>query len=209
MTSAVHGRQEYDVTHLTHVLRRGLVLGLFTSIIVVLMSFITRYTAPPIETVLGGIVLLIGLAGVTAMPGMWTGARTIEGIAGAAGIGLFATVVFMLVDVALLQPLGIWTNRWREIGGGSNWWYHPVWWMAGTLLPWLGALILANRAARGRSASVAGVMVPILAAAVVSAVIAILIGFPGAGWNLSTFGVAFLPGLIIAAFLSALGRVRP
>jgi hypothetical protein len=103
----------------------------------------------------------------------------------------------------------MWTNRWREIGGGSNWWYHPVWWMAGTLLPWLGALILANRAARGRSASFAGVMLPVLMAAVACAVVAVLVKFPGAGWNLSTFGVAFLPGLIIAAFLSAMGRVRP
>lgn len=209
MTSAVDARREYDVTHLTHVLRRGLALGLFTSVIVVLMSFITRYAAPPVETILGGIVLLVGLVGVIAVPGTWTGARTIEGIAGAAGIGLFATVVFMLVDVALLQPLGMWTNRWREIGGGSNWWYHPVWWMAGTLLPWLGAMILANRAARGRSATVPGVMLPVLLVAVVVAVAAILLGFPGAGWNLSTFGIACLPGLIIAAFLSAMGRVRP
>jgi hypothetical protein len=209
MTSAVDTRREYDATHLPHVLRRGLALGLFTSVVVVLLSFITRFTAPPIETLLGGIVLLVGLVGVTALPGRWTGARTIEGVAGAAGIGLLATVVFMLVDVALLQPLGMWTNRWREIGGGSNWWYHPVWWMAGTLLPWLGALILANRAARGRSASFAGVMLPVLMAAVACAVVAVLVKFPGAGWNLSTFGVAFLPGLIIAAFLSAMGRVRP
>lgn len=209
MTSAVGTRREYDVTHLTHVLRRGLVLGLFTSVIVVLLSFITRYTAPPIETVLGGIVLLAGFVGVTALPGTWTGARTIEGIAGAAGIGLLATVVFMLVDVALLQPLGMWTNRWREIGGGSNWWYHPVWWMAGTLLPWLGALILANRAARGRAATVLGVMLPVLVIAVLCAVIGILLRFPGANWNLSTFGIAFLPGLIIAAVLSAVGRARP
>ena len=209
MTSAVDTRREYDVTHLRHVLRRGLVLGLFTSVIVVLMSFITRYTAPPVETVLGGLVLLVGLAGVIALPGIWTGARTIEGIAGAAGIGLFATVVFMLVDVALLQPLGMWTNRWREIGGGSNWWYHPVWWMAGTLLPWLGAMILANRAARGRSASVIGIMLPVLLAAAVLAVLGVLLGFPGACWNLSTFGIAFLPGLILAAFLSAAGRARP
>ena len=209
MTSAVDARREYDVTHLTHVLRRGLLLGLFTSVIVVLLSFITRFTAPPIETVLGALVLLVGLLGVTALPGVWTGARTIEGIAGAAGIGLLATVVFMLVDVALLQPLGMWTNRWREVGGGSNWWYHPVWWMAGTLLPWLGALILANRAAHGRSASVAGVMIPVLVAAAACAVVAVLVGFPGADWNLSTFGIAFLPGLIIAAFFSAMGRVRP
>ena len=37
--------------------------------------------------------------------------------AGAAGIGLAAAGVYLLVDVSLLQPIGTYTNRWREIGG--------------------------------------------------------------------------------------------
>ena len=82
------------------------------------------------------------------LPGLWTRARTIEGIAGAAGIGLAAAFVFMVIDVALFQPLGLWTNRWLEIGGGANWWYHPVWWMVGTYLTWMGALVQANQAAK-------------------------------------------------------------
>src|SRR4029079_11961055 len=86
---------------------------------------------------------------VTLLPGLWTRARTIEGIAGAAGIGLGATVVFLLVDVTVLQNIGTWGNRWREIGGGSDWWYHPVWWMVGTFLPWFGAWMLANQLTRG------------------------------------------------------------
>ena len=134
MGSAVESRGTYDVTALPHVLRRALVLGLITAIVVVLLSFITRLTSGVVETVAGGLVLLAGLTAVTVLPGLWTRARTIEGIAGAAAIGLAATVVFLLIDVALLQPFGIYTNRWREIGGGSNWWYHPVWWMAGTYL---------------------------------------------------------------------------
>ena len=92
---------------------------------------------------------------VTLLPGLWTRARTIEGIAGAAGIGLGATVVFLLVDVALLQNIGTYTNRWWQIGG-SNWWYHPIWWMVGTFLPWQGAWILANQMERnGRVSAVA------------------------------------------------------
>ena len=206
MGTAVESRGTYDVTALPHVLRRALVLGAITAIVVVLLSFITRLTSGMIETVAGGIVLLAGLAAVTVLPGTWTRARTIEGIAGAAAIGLAATVVFLLIDVALLQPFGIYTNRWREIGGGSNWWYHPVWWMVGTFLPWMGGLIMANRAARGRSDSAAGVMIPALVAAVAFGVLANLIHFPLANWSLSTFGIAFLPGLALAAALSALGR---
>jgi hypothetical protein len=206
MTSVADTRRDYDFTTLSHVLRRAVVLGVVTAVVVVALAFVTRLMDGLLEAVVGGVVLLFGLTAVTVLPGFWTRARTIEGIAGAAGIGLAATVVFLLIDVALLQPLGVYTNRWREIGGGSNWWYHPVWWMVGTFLPWMGALILANRAARGRSESMGGVMGVALAAAVVLAVIAVLVGFPGAGWNLSTFGVAFLPGLAVAALISAAGR---
>lgn len=206
MGTAVESRGTYDVTALPHVLRRALVLGVITAVVVVLLSFITRLTSGVVETVAGGVVLLAGLTAVTVLPGSWTRARTIEGIAGAAAIGLAATVVFLLIDVALLQPLGIYTNRWREIGGGSNWWYHPVWWMVGTFLPWMGALTMANRVARGRSGSAAGVMLTALVAAVAFGVLANLIHFPFANWSLSTFGIAFLPGLALAAALSALGR---
>ncbi|HEX6644196.1 MAG TPA: hypothetical protein VF037_05940 [Gemmatimonadales bacterium] len=206
MTSVAETRRDFDQTALSHVLRRAVVLGVVTAVVVVALAFVTRLMDGVLEAVVGGVVLLFGLAAVTVLPGFWTRARTIEGIAGAAGIGLASTVVFLLIDVALLQPLGVYTNRWREIGGGSNWWYHPVWWMVGTFLPWMGALILANRAARGRSESMGAVMGLALAATVAFAVIAVLAGFPGAGWNLGTFGVAFLPGLAAAALLSAMGR---
>jgi hypothetical protein len=208
MGTAVESRGEFDVTALRHVLSKAVVLGLFEALIVVLMSFITRFTAPPIETILGAIVLLIGLSGVVVMPGLWTRARTIEGIAGAAGIGLGATVVFMLVDVALLQPAGIYTNRWAEIGGFSNWWYHPVWWMLGTFLPWFGAMTLASRAVCGKSVSIPGVMIPAVACAIALAIIAVIIRFPGARWTLATFGIAFIPGLALAELFTMLGR-RP
>ncbi len=206
MTSVAETRRDYDYTALSHVLRRAVVLGVVTAVVVVALAFVTRLMDGILETVVGAVVLLFGVTAVTVLPGLWTRARTIEGIAGAAGIGLAATVVFLLIDVALLQPLGVYTNRWREIGGGSNWWYHPVWWMVGTLLPWMGAFIVANRARRGRSDSVGGVMGIAIVATLVVGALAVVAGFPGAGWNLSTFGVAFLPGLAVAALVSSLGR---
>lgn len=209
MSSAVETRgSDYDLTQLNHVLQRAIVLGLFESIVVVIMSFVTRLTGGVVEAVVGGLVLLISLSIVTVVPGLWTRARTVEGIAGAAGIGLGATVVFLLVDVSILQNLHIYSNRWLAIGGRSDWWYHPVWWMAGTYLPWLGAFTLANRAGRGRSVGVAAVMVPAVACTVVLAIIGILIHFPGARWTLGTFGVSFVPGLALATLLSGLGPRR-
>jgi hypothetical protein len=205
-TAELHG--EYDVTGVPMIVQGAVKLGLLESIIVLLFALGSRFLNGVAETVVCGIILIVGLASVTMLPGLWTRPRTIEGIAGAAGIGLAATGVFLLLDVSLLQNIGTYSNRWYEIGGGSNWWYHPVWWMAGTFLPWMGAWIQANQTVRqGRSSPLTGFLMAV-AAAVVVAVAAILLGLPGAHWSLPTFALAFMPGLVLATLLSALGQRR-
>lgn len=208
MTSAVPAESGFDQTALPGVLRHGAMLGVFQSVCVLLFSLAFRFLDGVLELAIGAVIVVAGLAVTTALPGLWTRARTIEGIAGAAGIGLWATAVYLIIDVAALQPLGTYTNRWLEIGGGSNWWYHPIWWMVGTFLPWMGALIIAHSAAKGGSPTVATVMIPALGLTVVTGALAVLVGFPGAAWGLGTFSVAFLPGLAIAAALSARGVRR-
>lgn len=208
MTSMAEPKGEHDLTHVPLIVQGAVKLGLLESILVLLFALGSRFLHGILELVVCGLILLVGLAAVTLLPGLWTRARTIEGIAGAAGIGLAASGVFLLVDVTLLQNIGTYTNRWYEIGGGSNWWYHPVWWMVGTFLPWMGAWIVANQTVRrGEPAPLNG-FAAALAATVVVAALAVLIGVPGAHWSLATFGVAFLPGLALATVLSALGRRR-
>lgn len=207
MSSAAELQRDYDLTEVPAIVRGATVLGLFEAAVVLVLSVISRLLPPPVETILLALVLLVGVGGVTMLPGLWTRPRTIEGIAGAAGIGLGATAVFLLVDVVLLQNIGTYTNRWWQIGA-SNWWYHPIWWMVGTFLPWQGAWILANQMERNGRISVVAALGTALAFAVVAAVVAVLIGFPGARWNLPTFGIAFLPGLALATALSALGSRR-
>jgi len=207
MTSAAELRGDHDVTDVPSIVRGSVVLGLLEAGVVLLFSLVNRLLDGPVETMLLAIILLAGAAAVTLLPGTWTRPRTIEGIAGAAGIGLGAAFVFLLVDVALLQNIGTYTNRWWEIGG-SNWWYHPIWWMAGTFLPWMGAWILANQIGRNGRTSAVAALGTALVFAVVAAVVAVLVGFPGARWNLQTFGVAFLPGLALATALSAMGTRR-
>jgi hypothetical protein len=183
-------------------------LGLLESILVLLFALASRLLGGIPELIVCGIILVAGLAAVTLLPGSWTRPRTIEGIAGAAGIGLAAAGVFLLLDVSLLQNIGTYTNRWYEIGGGSNWWYHPVWWMVGTFLPWMGAWILANQTVRqGEPLPLQGFAVALAATALVGAA-AVLLGFPGARWSLATFAVAFIPGLVVATALSAMGKRR-
>jgi hypothetical protein len=208
MATTAEAEGEYDVTDVPSIVQGAVQLGLLESILVLLFSLASRFLGGIPETVVCGLILLTGLAAVTMLPGLWTRPRTIEGIAGAAGIGLGAAAVYLLIDVMLLQNIGTYTNRWYEIGGGSNWWYHPVWWMTGTFLPWMGAWILANQTEKdGRPSAVSGLLTAV-AAAVVIAVLAALGGFPGAHWTLATFGLAFLPGLALATALSAMGKRR-
>ena len=208
MSSAMTMDAAHDRTDVPSILRAGLKLGLLQSVFIAVFAVLQVRLEGTIELVVCGLVFLVALALTIVLPGLWTGARTIEGIAGAAGIGLAAALVFLLIDVALFQPLGLWTNRWLEIGGGSNWWYHPVWWMVGTFLPWMGAWILANQLAKGAAVSPIGAFGLTVACSVVLAVIAVLIHFPGASWGLGTFAVAFLPGVALAAMISGLGAKR-
>jgi hypothetical protein len=209
MTSSVAARDAVDFAPTPYLVRRSVILGIIQALIVALFAVATRMVDGPLEKLLEAILLIIGLAATILLPGIWTRPRTIEGIAGAAGIGLGATVVFLLLDVALLQPLGAYTFRWRALGGGSNWWYHPVWWMAGTYLAWMGAFIMANQARRDGKPSVGGVITLVAVGAAVFGALAVLIHFPGARWSVPTFGVAVLPGLALAAIVTGLMARRP
>lgn len=207
MTTAAQAQTGADSTQLRHVLRSAATLGAVQTVLIVAIAFATRALGGGAEALVVGVLVAAAIVVTAFLPGLWTRARTIEGIAGAAAIGLGAAVVFLLIDVALLQPLGIWTNRWREIGGGSNWWYHPVFWMVGTFLPWMGAWILANQADKGRVflPAAAGL---VLVATLAAGAAAVLLHFPGAGWNVPTFGLAALAGLPIGVLVSSFGR-RP
>ncbi|MEO8032203.1 MAG: hypothetical protein ABJC74_07485 [Gemmatimonadota bacterium] len=208
MSSVVATRMDADRTNAAFVFQASVKLGVIESVIVLLFALVSRMLDGVPELALEAVLLLIGLTAVTALPGFWTRARTIEGIAGAAGIGLGATVVFTLIDAILFQHVHLYSHRWLDVGGGSNWWYLPVWWMVGTLVPWLGAWILANQADKSGTPSVPTLMITSLVLAIVVAAVAVVAGFPGAAWGIGTFGVAFLPGLALATLISVLGARR-
>ena len=198
----------YDQTSLPHILRSGIALGLVQTALVAGFGFLQPRLDGTVELLVCGAILLFGIGFTITMPGHRTRARTIEGIAGAAGIGFSAAIAFLVLDVAILQPVGIYTNRWLEIGGGLNWWYHPVWWMVGTYLPLMGAWVQANQESRlGRSSAPALVLGTFLLALAILG-FGILIGFPGARWGLGGFGVSVLPALVLMVVISGLGARR-
>jgi hypothetical protein len=209
MHSAVELRADHDLTDVPAIVRGAVKLGLLESVLVLVISLVSRFLPNGVlQTAVLGLLVLVGLFAVTFLPGLWTRPRTIEGIAGAAGIGLAAAIVYLLIDVTLLQNIGTYGHRWLELGGGSNWWYHPIWWMVGTFLPWLGAWMLANQLVKGSAVSPAAAFALAVGCGVAFAVLGTAAHFPGAAWNLGTFGVAFLPGLALATVISGLGAKR-
>lgn len=208
MATAVQLEGNYDNTELRRVVRGSITLALVQAVIVVIVSIINKSLDGTVDRALSGVFVFIGAMVTIFYPGMLTRPRTIEGISGAAGIGLGATWVFLLIDAFLLQTFHVYTSRWREIGGGSIWWYLPVWWMVGTYLSWMGGWILANQARKSGESSIGSAVILVTITSAVCGVIAAVTHFPGAGWNVPTFAIALLPGLAVANVVSALGSRR-
>jgi len=208
MATAVQLEGDIDNTELRGVVRGLITLAIIQAVFVVLVSIVNKTTEGTIDHALTGLLVFVGAMITIIYPGTLTRPRTINGIAGAAGIGLGATWVFLLIDAFLLQTFHVYTNRWREIGGGSIWWYLPVWWMVGTYLSWMGGWILANQANKSGTYSIPGAVILVTITSAVCGVLATVLHFPGAGWNVPTFAVAMLPGLAVATFVSAFGSRR-
>ena len=208
MATAVQLDAGYDNTGIPLVVRGAITLAVLQALAVVIVSVITKALGGTVEHALTGGVVFIGAMATIFYPGTLTRPRTIDGIAGAAGIGLAATWIFLLIDAFLLQTFHVYTNRWHQIGGGSIWWYLPVWWMVGTYLSWMGGWILAHQANKSGSASVPAAVVLVSVTSAICGVVAILTHFPGASWNVPPFAVAMLPGLALANIVGALGIRR-
>lgn len=150
----------------------GVGIGLVTGVAVVFFLAASRLV-PDAGGLRDGVEALIVLAAgvmVAFVPSSWTVPRTTEGIAGAAAMGLVGTIAFSAIDIVVLRPFKAYPWTWDAIGGGSTWWYLPVWWMLGTFLAWMGAIVTAGAAARGES-TLARRAMPIGVATVIGAVV--------------------------------------
>lgn len=181
------------------VLVSGTKTGVVTGGAVVAYLVLVRFLPAgiPRDAMTSLLVLAAGVL-VSLLPGAWAAARNTEGIAGAAAIGLWGTVVFMAIDIVLLRPFKAYPWTWDAIGGGSSWWYLPIWWMLGTFLAWMGGMLTAGRHARGQ-ATLAQIALPIVVGAVGLAVAGKLLGCPvrlpvlaGGGYTLSLTALALV-----------------
>jgi hypothetical protein len=188
MTSATVDRSEFR-----HILLSGTIVGAVTGAAVVLFLLVSRLL--PAGIVSSFLLMLIVLAGGVAaafLPGFFAASRSVQGVASAAAIGLWGTIVFMAIDIILLRPFHAFPWTWDAVGGGSTWWYLPIWWMLGTFVAWMGAIVTAGRATRGGDASIRSLAIPAV------------LGGLSAGLGLGLGGVLLMPVAAGAGFVATL-----
>src|SRR5216117_33762 len=169
MTSATVDRSEFR-----HVLLSGTIVGAVTGAAVVLFLFVSRSGLLPAGIVTSFLLMVLVLAGGVAaafLPGVFAASRTVQGVASAAAIGLWGTIVFMAIDIILLRPFHAFPWTWDAVGGGSTWWYLPIWWMLGTFLAWMGGVVTAGRAAHGGDVSIPALALPVVVGAALIALV--------------------------------------
>src|SRR6266436_7911056 len=184
-----------DRSEFRHILLSGTIVGAVTGAAVVLFLLVSRSGLLPAGIVSSFLLMLIVLAaGVAAafLPGFFAASRTVQGVASAAAIGLWGTIVFMAIDIILLRPLHAFPWTWDAVGGGSTWWYLPIWWMLGTFVAWMGAIVTAGRAARGGDTAIKSVAIPAVG------------GGLGLGLGLGLGGVLLMPIAAGAGFVATL-----
>lgn len=151
MTSAT----TVDRSEFRHVLFSGTIVGAVTAAAVIIYLVISRLLpAGIIEALIQTIVVIAAAVAAAFLPAFFATSRTVQGVAGAAAIGLWGTIVFMAIDIILLRPFKAYPWTWDAVGGGSTWWYLPIWWMLGTLVAWMGGIVTAGRAARGGNTAI-------------------------------------------------------
>jgi len=161
-----------DRSEFRHILFSGTVVGLVTAAAVIAFLVVSRLLPAGIVPALLGTLIVLA-AGVSAafLPAFFATSRTTQGIASAAAIGLWGTIVFMAVDIVVLRPVHAFPWTWDAVAGGSTWWYLPIWWMLGTFLAWMGGIVTAARARRGGEVSIPALALPVVVGAAAVALI--------------------------------------
>ena len=157
-----------DRSDFRHILVSGTRVGAAVGTAVIVYLLVSRLVPAGIaQTALQTVIVLAAAVTASLMPAEWTTARSTQGIAGAAAVGLWGTIVFMAIDIIVLRPLKAYPWTWDAVGGGSTWWYLPIWWFSA----WMGGMYTAGRAARG-AVSLGSLATPLLGGAVVLAAVA-------------------------------------
>ncbi len=199
MTSATttSAAERYDVSTL---ITGGVKLGLATAIGVAVFALLSRGLEGTAETLVQSILVLAGGVVFSYAPAAWVRPRSIDAIAWTATLGLLGSVAFTVIDTAVLRPLDLYHWTWDAIGGGSGFWYIPIWWMGATFLAWLGAWVASREVTE--PAALGKVGAKTLALALGLAAVLVVLGV--APFHAATVALAYALGLIAHLGLSVL-----
>lgn len=182
----------------------GVRLGIATVIGVVVFALLSRGLSGRTEVMVQSVLILVGGAVFSYAPAHWVRPRNVDTIAWASLVGLLGSVVFTVLDTAILRPVHLYHWTWDAIGGGSGFWYIPVWWMGSCFLAWLGAWVYSLVAARGGSAVSAALQTIGLSVLV----FAILVATGIAPFHGAVAALAYTLALIVHVPLAAVLRTR-
>jgi hypothetical protein len=193
-----------DRSEFRYILASGTKTGLMIGLAVIVYLLVSRLIPIGfVRAILQTLIVLAAAAGAAFLPAQWAVARTTQGVASAAAIGLWGTVVFMAIDIVLLRPFKAYPWTWDAVGGGSTWWYLPIWWMLGTFVAWLGGLVTAARARRGGDTAIRSLAISPLAAGISAA---LGLGLGGVMAAAVAAGLGFTVTLIVFALIATLRR---
>ena len=88
------------------ILGGGVILGVLTALGVAVFSWVSRALDGTSEVAVQSAVVLLGTVLASYVPAHWVRPRQVDGIAWAALIGLIGSLVFTVVDTAVLRPIG-------------------------------------------------------------------------------------------------------
>ncbi len=195
----------YERRDVRTILTSGAGLGVTTAVGVAAFALLSRSLEGTVEVVAQSVIILFGGMVATFGAARNIRPRTIDAIGWCALAGLMGAGVFTVLDIALLRPLGLYHWTWDAIGGGSGWWYIPIWWMGAAFLAWLGAWSYANRARDAEDANLATLGAQVVIGAVVVWAALALTGVTP--FNAAAAALAFALSLVVQVPLSAaMGR---
>jgi hypothetical protein len=174
----------------------GIKLGVFTSVGVVVVVLLSHWLSGRTEAIVQSVLILFGGAVFAYAPAQWVRPREVDSISWASLVGLLGSVVFTVVDTAILRPAHLYPWTWDAIGGGSGFWYIPVWWM--------GSCVYSLRAPGGGTAI--GTAVQTVGLSVLVFVILVATGL--APFHGAVAGLAFSVALVLHVPLAAVLRTR-
>ena len=187
-----------------NVIVSGIKLGAISTLLIVAFALASRALSGAPMVIVQIAILWAGGALYSFLPAVLVRPRDADSMGWAVMVAVIASVVFTILDTAILRPLKLYSWTWDAIGGGSGFWYIPIWLMISAFIAWMGCLIYAHRTDRNPEAGVvAGAIQTVAIAAVV---FALLTALKLAPFHAAVAGLSLGLALVARAGVAALQK---